>query len=156
MQSTSLSNQLKPSILETFGDIAQAIGVHFETYLSVVAQVLQQASGVTASHDVSFDMLEYIVSLREGIMDAWGGILLAYKGTPHGKQHTECYASRLYEANHALIVNLLQPYVESIFQLLGIISQDTNRSEGLLRAAMGVIGFVLYFSWDSFMRLIGS
>ena len=83
-QSTTLSNQLKPSILETFGDIAQAIGVHFDTYLSVVAQVLQQASSVTASPDVSFDMLDYIVSLREGIMDAWGGILLAYKGTPKG------------------------------------------------------------------------
>ena len=88
LQSTTLSNQLKPSILETFGDIAQAIGIHFETYLSVVAQVLQQASGVTASSDVSFDMLDYIVSLREGIMDAWGGILLAYKGTPNG----ECWS----------------------------------------------------------------
>ncbi|KAK2762197.1 karyopherin beta [Arachnomyces sp. PD_36] len=120
LRSTTLSNQLKPSILETFGDIAQAIGVHFETYLSVVAQVLQQASGVTASPDVSFDMLDYIVSLREGIMDAWGGILQAYKGTPNAEG--------------------LQPYVESIFHLLNIVAHDTNRSEGLLRAAMGVIG----------------
>ncbi|PGH15907.1 hypothetical protein AJ79_02074 [Helicocarpus griseus UAMH5409] len=120
LRSTTLSNQLKPSILETFGDIAQAIGTHFETYLVVVAGVLQQASGVTASPDVSFDMLDYIVSLREGIMDAWGGILLAYKGTPNA--------------------NGLQPYVESIFQLLNIIAQDSNRSEGLLRASMGVIG----------------
>ncbi|KAL1953233.1 hypothetical protein VTO42DRAFT_3375 [Malbranchea cinnamomea] len=120
LRSTTLSNQLKPSILQTFGDIAQAIGTHFDTYLSVVAQVLQQASGVTASPDVSFDMLEYILSLREGIMDAWGGILLAYKGTPQ--------------------VNQLQPYVESIFQLLSLIAQDTNRSEGLLRSSMGVIG----------------
>ncbi|KAK2742626.1 karyopherin beta [Onygenales sp. PD_40] len=120
LRSTTLSNQLKPAILETFGDIAQAIGVHFQTYLSVVAGVLQQASGVTASPDVSFDMLDYIVSLREGIMDAWGGILLAYKGTTS--------------------VNGLQPYVESIFSLLNIIAQDSNRSEGLLRASMGVIG----------------
>ncbi|EEH09716.1 importin subunit beta-1 [Histoplasma capsulatum G186AR] len=120
LRSTTLSNQLKPSILETFGDIAQAIGLHFETYLVVVAGVLQQASGVTASPDVSYDMLDYIVSLREGIMDAWGGILLAYKGTPNA--------------------NGLQPYVESIFQLLNIIAQDNNRSEGLLRASMGVIG----------------
>lgn len=85
LRSTSLSNQLKPAILETFGDIAQAIGPQFETYLSVVAQVLQQASGVTASPDVSMDMMDYITALREGIMGAWGGILLAYKGTPKGK-----------------------------------------------------------------------
>ena len=116
------SNQLKPSILETFGDIAQAIGTHFETYLTVVAQVLQQAAGVTVAQDVSYDMLDYIISLREGIVDAWGGILLAFKGT-----------------NKA---DLLLQYVEPIFTLLQMIAQDQNRSEGLLRAAMGVLGQV--------------
>ena len=30
-------------------------------------------------------MVDYIVSLREGIMDAWGGILLSYKGTSSSK-----------------------------------------------------------------------
>jgi importin subunit beta-1 len=83
-QSDKLNNQLKPSILQTFGDIANAIGTHFETYLTVVAQVLQQAAGVSVASDVSFDMLDYILSLREGIMDAWGGILLAFKETPKG------------------------------------------------------------------------
>lgn len=67
-------------------------------------------------------MLDYIVSLREGIMDAWGGILLAFKGAPNA--------------------NVLTPYVESIFQLLSIVAQDQNRSESLLRASMGVIGYV--------------
>lgn len=116
----SSTNQLKPAILETFGDIAQAIGTHFDTYLPVVAQVLQQASTVTASADVNIEMLDYIVSLREGIMDAWGGIVLSYKGKAQ--------------------VTQLQPYIESIFQLLNLISQDPNRSEGLMRAAMGVLG----------------
>lgn len=79
MQSTTLSNQFKPAILQCFGDIAQAIGGHFETYLSVVAQVLQQAATVTVGTDGSYEMLDYVVSLREGIMDAWGGIILALK-----------------------------------------------------------------------------
>ena len=78
-QSTILSNQFKPAILQCFGDIAQAIGGHFETYLSVVAQVLQQASTVSASPDGSYEMLDYVGSLREGISDAWGGIILAMK-----------------------------------------------------------------------------
>ncbi|OJJ34854.1 hypothetical protein ASPWEDRAFT_51106 [Aspergillus wentii DTO 134E9] len=117
----SSTNQLKPAILETFGDIAQAIGTQFDTYLPVVAQVLQQASIVTASSDVTMEMLDYIISLREGIMDAWGGILLSYKGTPQAAQ--------------------LQPFVESIFGLLHLISQDpSNRSEGLMRSSMGVLG----------------
>ncbi|OQE15367.1 hypothetical protein PENFLA_c032G06970 [Penicillium flavigenum] len=114
------TNQLKPAILETFGDIAQAIGTNFDTYLAVVGQVLQQASSVTTSADLPYDMVDYIVSLREGIMDAWGGILLSYKGTPS--------------------ITQLQPFIGSIFQLLHIISQESNRSEGLMRSSMGVIG----------------
>jgi importin subunit beta-1 len=84
LRSEKLKNQLKPSILETFGDIATSIGTAFETYLTVVAQVLHQAANVSVSHDVSFDMLDYIVSLRQGIADAWGGIVLGFKGTDKG------------------------------------------------------------------------
>ncbi|KAF9887041.1 karyopherin beta [Aspergillus nanangensis] len=140
----SSTNQLKPAILETFGDIAQAIGAQFDTYLPVVAQVLQQASIVTASSDVNLEMFDYIVSLREGIMDAWGGILLSYKGKPQ--------------------VTQLQPFVESIFQLLHLISQDGTRSEGLMRSAMGVLGdladafpngeFAAFFSNDWVTSLV--
>ncbi|ORY55676.1 armadillo-type protein [Pseudomassariella vexata] len=119
-QSTALSNQFKPAILQCFGDIANAIGGHFETYLSVVAQVLQQASTVTASPEGSYEMYDYVISLREGIMDAWGGIIGAMK-----------ISSK---------TQVLQPYVQSIFQLLNIISQDMNRSEALMRSSMGVIG----------------
>jgi importin subunit beta-1 len=78
-QSVALSNQFKPAILQCFGDIASAIGGHFETYLSVVAQVLQQAAAVTAAPDGSYEMYDYVISLREGIMDAWGGIIGAMK-----------------------------------------------------------------------------
>ncbi|TPX14485.1 uncharacterized protein E0L32_005449 [Thyridium curvatum] len=120
LRSTTLSNQFKPAILQCFGDIAGAIGGHFETYLSVVAQVLQQAATVTAAAEGSYEMFDYVVSLREGIMDAWGGIIGAMKGS--GK------------------TQILQPFVPFIFQLLNIIAGDANRSESLMRAAMGVIG----------------
>jgi importin subunit beta-1 len=132
------TNQLKPAILETFGDIAQAIGTpHFDNYLPVVGQVLQQASSVTTSSDLPYDMVDYIVSLREGIMDAWGGILLSYKGSAQSKSILS--SAQFYSANK-YSVTLIQPFVESIFQLLHIISQEGNRSEGLMRSAMGVIG----------------
>lgn len=120
LRSTALANQFKPAILQCFGDIAGAIGGHFETYLSVVAQVLQQAANVQASPDGSYEMFDYVVSLREGIMDAWGGIIGAMK--VGGK------------------TDLLQPYVESIFSLLNIVWLDQNRSDALMRSSMGVIG----------------
>ncbi|KAJ9133644.1 ARM repeat-containing protein [Coniochaeta hoffmannii] len=120
LRSTQLSNQFKPAILQCFGDIAGAIGGHFETYLSVVAQVLQQAATVTATPDNSYEIFDYVISLREGIMDAWGGIIGAMKSS-----------------NKTAV---LQPYVQSIFQILNTIALDANRSEALMRASMGVIG----------------
>jgi importin subunit beta-1 len=47
--------------------------------LNVVAIVLQQAATVTLTENGAFEMLDYIISLREGIMDAWSGIILALK-----------------------------------------------------------------------------
>ncbi|PBP16901.1 importin beta-1 subunit [Diplocarpon rosae] len=120
LRSTALANQFKPAILQCFGDIAGAIGGHFETYLSVVAQVLQQAAGVQASPDGSYEMFDYVISLREGIMDAWGGIIGAMKSGDK--------------------TGLLQPYVESVFHLLNVVYLDQNRSDALMRSSMGVIG----------------
>lgn len=82
--------------------------------------MLQQAAGVQASPDGSYEMFDYVISLREGIMDAWGGIIGAMKES--GK------------------TDLLQPYVESIFSLLNIVWLDQNRSDALMRSSMGVIG----------------
>ncbi|KAF2843745.1 importin beta-1 subunit [Patellaria atrata CBS 101060] len=120
LRSTSLGHQFKPAILQSFGDIAQAIGGSYEAYLTVVAQVLQQAQNVNVTSESNYDMYDYVVSLREGIMDAWAGAINAMKvgGKPQ----------------------LLAPYVESIFQLLHTIYNDPNRTEGLLRSSMGVIG----------------
>ncbi|TKA26670.1 hypothetical protein B0A50_04778 [Salinomyces thailandicus] len=121
LRSSTLGNQFKPAILQCFGDIAQAIGGDFEAYLSVVAQVLQQAAGISGQQEgTSFEMLDYVISLREGIMDAWGGIIMACR--TGGKS------------------DLLRPYVESIFQLLHTVYQDPNRTEPLLRSSMGVVG----------------
>ncbi|KAL9616782.1 MAG: hypothetical protein Q9160_008379 [Pyrenula sp. 1 TL-2023] len=120
LRSQTLSNQLKPAILECFGDIASTIGPQFEKYLQVVAQVLQQAAGVSVSQDVGLDLWDYIVSLREGIADAWGGIILAFKVDSKAE--------------------LVKPYIEAIFQLVQAIAQDQHRSEGLLRATLGIIG----------------
>lgn len=120
LRSTTLGNQFKPAILQCFGDIAGAITGHFETYLTVVAQVLEQAATITAAPDGPYEMVDYVLSLREGIMDAWGGIIGAMKSS--GKTQA------------------LQQYVPHVFQLLSLIANDENRSESLLRASMGVIG----------------
>jgi importin subunit beta-1 len=120
LRSPALGNQLKPAILQCFGDIAHAIHGAFETYLSVVATVLQQAGQVAVTTEGNYEMIDYVTSLREGIVDAWDGCIVAMKSS--GKTH------------------LIGPYVESIFELLRVIQADTNRTEGLLRSSCGVIG----------------
>lgn len=95
-----MANQFKPAILQCFGDIAGAIGGAFETYLSIVAQVLQQAATVQASPDGSYEMFDYVMSLREGIMDAWGGIIGAMKSSDQCE-----YQRCLYSGSHILISN---------------------------------------------------
>ena len=74
-------------------------------------------------------------------MDAWGGIIGAMKSS--GKS-----MYLLLTAGSALtglltcspVADVLQPYVPTIFELLNSIANDTNRSEALMRSAMGVIG----------------
>lgn len=138
MQSDKLANQLKPPILETFGDVATSIGEHFETYVTVVAQVLQQANNVSVANDVSFDMLDYIVSLRSGIADAWSGLILAFKGTEKGERFFPSKKDMIDLLTY-LPVQLLQNYIPAIFEFLQTVSNDLNRNEGLLRACMGII-----------------
>lgn len=139
LRSVNLSNQFKPAILQCFGDIAGAIGGHFETYLSVVAQVLQQAATVTPSPDGPYEIYDYVISLREGIMDAWGGIIGAMKTSGKSKSG-QIINNELIWTNQPRTAEVLQQYVPSIFQILNTIANDTNRSEALMRASMGVIG----------------
>lgn len=120
LRSPALGNQLKPAILQCFSDIAHAIHGAFETYLPVVAQVLQQAGQVSLTTEGNYEMIDYITSLREGIMDAWDGCIVAMKSSNK--------------------TNLIVPYLDSIFDLLRTIQQDNNRTEALLRSSCGVIG----------------
>lgn len=76
-------------------------------------------------------------------MDAWGGIIGAMKTSGKGKCLVQLFETCSYRSQLTSLCTtaaVLQPYVESIFQLLNAISNDMNRSEALMRAAMGVIG----------------
>ena len=55
--------------------------------------MLQQASALNVGVETSYDMIDYIVSLREGIMDAWDGAIIAMKSSGKSKLVTICYES---------------------------------------------------------------
>ena len=68
----------------------------------------------------SFDVLDYVVSLRQGIVDAWDGVISAMKA---GEQ-----------------IDQVVPFVLSISHLLQLIATDMNQSEGLMASSMGLVG----------------
>ena len=35
--------------------------------------------------DITYEMLDYVISLREGIMDAWDGAIVAMKSSGKGR-----------------------------------------------------------------------
>lgn len=101
LQSDILNRNVKISILSCFGDIALAIGPQFEPYLETTMRVLAQAGSVQPApvsdpgkniHQVlimfaiklDYDLVDYVNQLREGILEAYTGIVTGFKNTPKG------------------------------------------------------------------------
>lgn len=119
LQSTVLHRSVKPPILSCFGDIALAIGDGFAPFLDTTVAVLQQAGAMRADPN-NYDLVDYINQLREGIIEAYTGILGGLKG-----------ASK---------ADLLLPHIPAIDAFLRIVCTDQDRTEELLKGALGVIG----------------
>jgi len=68
---------IKPQILSAFGDIALVVGEKFDKYLEAVLRVLKQAMqlSVGAAQSGDDDFRDYNNQLRNGILDAYAGII---------------------------------------------------------------------------------
>ncbi|KAG6866308.1 hypothetical protein C0991_005775 [Blastosporella zonata] len=83
LQSDVLNRNVKISILSCFGDIALAVGPAFELFLNTAMGVLKQA-GAVESNPLDYDLMDYVTQLREGILEAYTGIVTGLKKTPNG------------------------------------------------------------------------
>lgn len=106
-------------MLSVFGDIALAIGERFEKYLTVTMSMLAAAAQTTVDTD-NYDMIDYLNQLREGILEAYTGIL---QGLRDGKKG-----------------DAFLPHVETVFAFLHVVSADPERDDAVTRTAVGVIG----------------
>lgn len=142
LQSTVLHRSVKPPILSCFGDVALAVGPAFEPFLETTMGVLQQAGAMRAdpvsalatsrrreqsahfrmlcSSQSNFDLVDYINGLREGILEAYTGIIGGLK--TGGK------------------ADILLPYINSIFTFLHLSVTDQDRTEAILRSSIGLVG----------------
>ncbi|KAK9692488.1 Importin-beta N-terminal domain [Popillia japonica] len=126
----SVHRSVKPQILSVFGDIVLSIGSEFKKYLDVVLSTLIQASQASQASQAQvdrsdFDMIDYLNELREGVLDAYTGIIQGLKGdgvTPHPD------------------VLLLEPHIPYIVQFISLVARDTENSESVIAVAAGLVG----------------
>lgn len=119
LQSDVLNRNVKITILSCFGDIALAVGPAFEPYLATTIGVLRQAGAITPN-PLDLELLEYVQQLREGIVEAYTGIVGGLKNTDN--------------------VQLLLPHVPAILELVQKCLADSERSETNVKLAIGLIG----------------
>lgn len=119
LKDVNINRAVKPPVISCFGDIALAIGGAYEPYLQLSAMMLMQASNTQAPEDDE-DLIDYVNVLRQSILEAYTGIVQGLKG---GNK-----------------LNLFMPYVNSIITFLQQLSSDPNRDDGVLKAAVALIG----------------
>jgi len=120
LQNPLLNRDVKPPILSCFGDIALAIGGEFVKYLGVVMNILQQASTTTVDMN-DYDLVDYLNQLREGIFEAYTGIIQGLRSDSMADPH-------------------FVPYVSHVVNFVGFVYSDNSRSETVTRGAVGVLG----------------
>ncbi|KAF5734345.1 importin subunit beta-1-like [Tripterygium wilfordii] len=121
LASNQLHRSVKPPIFSCFGDIALAIGEHFEKYLMYVMPMLQSAADLSAHTSVADDdMTEYTNSLRNGILEAYSGIFQGFKGSPK--------------------TQLLMPYAPHVLQFLDSLYMEKDMDDVVTKTAIGVLG----------------
>jgi len=119
LQNPLLNRNVKPPILSCFGDVALAIGGEFVKYLNVVMSMLQQASATTVDTS-DYDLVDYLNQLREGIFEAYTGIIQGLRGD-----------------NAA---DSFLPFVNHVISFVGFVFADNTRSFTVTRASLGVLG----------------
>ncbi|KAI0277890.1 karyopherin Kap95 [Russula aff. rugulosa BPL654] len=119
LSSEVLNRNVKISILACFGDVALAIGPKFEPYLETAMTVLRQAAALQAN-PLDYESIDYIASLREGILEAHTGIITGFKKSDRAQ--------------------LLAPHAPVILELVQKVLADDNNGEPLDKLAFGVIG----------------
>jgi len=122
LQNPALNRNVKPPILSCFGDIALAIGGHFEKYMTVTMSMLVQASSTSIDTD-NPDLVEYLNQLREGIFEAYTGVLQGLRADDKS--------------------SAFEPYVLGALDLIRQVAEGIphgHATDDVLRAAVGVVG----------------
>ncbi|KAE9420302.1 hypothetical protein Angca_004986, partial [Angiostrongylus cantonensis] len=156
LQSPRLDKDVKVTILGCFGDIALAIGEHFERYVHIVMSMLSEASSAAVvTNPQDYDQVDYVDKLRENCITAYTGILQGMR--PAGSDNDPEKVSismacnfmlrkQFFQKNQAKqsLSRFVQPMCEMIAKCCE--THPVPPSDGLIANVAGLIGdlVVLY------------
>ncbi|EGF79070.1 hypothetical protein BATDEDRAFT_17183 [Batrachochytrium dendrobatidis JAM81] len=125
IQNPSLHRSIKPACLAVFGDMCLAIGNNFEPFLQPTMMATHQLSESLNQMPTVSDALiyEYIYLMREGIAEAYVGIVQGLKASDRGRT-----------------AQLITPYAHQIFAFLEAATAQEDRTESVTRSILGLIG----------------
>eukprot|EP00163_Fabomonas_tropica_P024382 TRINITY_DN420_c0_g1_i13.p1 TRINITY_DN420_c0_g1~~TRINITY_DN420_c0_g1_i13.p1 ORF type:complete len:880 (+),score=237.50 TRINITY_DN420_c0_g1_i13:261-2900(+) len=128
LQQPGLDKDLRGPILSCFGDIALAIEGAFERHLPVVMRMLAQASG-TQVDVTDYDLVDYLTALREGIFEAYTGIIQGLRSENKSE--------------------LFLPYVPGVLTFIDQVQTQMAETKELvspsvMKTAVGVIGDIAH------------
>ncbi|KAF8396965.1 hypothetical protein HHK36_018602 [Tetracentron sinense] len=116
----ALHRSVKPPIFSCFGDIALAIGTHFDKYLPYAMPMMQGAAEICAQMDTEDEeMMDYGNQLRRSICEAYSGILQGFKNSK---------------------AELMLPHAPHLLQFIEVVFRDRQREESVTKAAVAVMG----------------
>lgn len=154
-QDNNVHRSVKPQILSVFGDVALSIGVEFKKYLEVVLKTLAQASQATVDTvcfdsyhilklsfrkqttfnllidfilQTDYDLVEWLNELREGVLEAYTGIIQGLKGDSE---------------TPAPDVLILEPTVPFIVEFIIVVANDNQHSDSCIASCAGLVGYVI-------------
>ncbi|XP_021959205.1 importin subunit beta-1 isoform X2 [Folsomia candida] len=130
----NVQRSVKPQILSVLGDVALAIGPEFKKYLEVVLQTLMQASQAQVDR-TDYEMVDYLCELREGVLEAYTGIIQGLRGD------AACSVNPGGAVTPDL--TLIESHLPYMAQFLCEVARDTDKSDGNIAAAAGLVGDLL-------------
>jgi importin subunit beta-1 len=125
LQNDKVDRRIKSAIMPVFGDIALQIGGEFEQYSGPVFAVLQDAANTRIPDEqrLNEDSVEYLHTLRVGVLEAYQGIINGLKGG--GK------------------LAAFKDHVNALLQFIYNCAMEGTNSEELMSATLKVLSDVI-------------
>lgn len=122
LENPQLNRQVKPQVLTAFGDLAMVLRGGFDKYVSITMGMLIQASATNVDESDE-ELLEFLDELREGVLDAYTGIL-------NGLEEGQKQQMMLVPTN----------FIEKVMQFLEKVTNDVNSGAAVTKGAANLLG----------------